>query len=70
MNLPICNEKEVNVLTKILRYQKNDKSNKMKIHREYLEDRGWTYDDLFHGDSGVYVTYKKEVVKRNKIILV
>ncbi|MHA4096497.1 hypothetical protein [Bacillus cereus] len=67
MDLPVCNEKEVTVLSKTLKYLRNDRSNQVKLHKEYLEDRGWIFDDLSYIDSHIYVVYKKEVVKRNKV---
>lgn len=66
MDLPVCNEKEVTVLSKTLKYLRSDSSNQVKEHKEYLEDRGWIFDDLTYIDSNIYVVYKKEVVKRNK----
>ncbi|WP_242461968.1 hypothetical protein, partial [Bacillus thuringiensis] len=66
VDLPVCNEKEVTVLSKTLKYLRSDQSNQVKVHKEYLEDRGWIFDDLTYIDSNIYVVYKKEVVKRNK----
>ncbi len=66
MNLPVCNEKEVTVLSKTLKYLRSDQSNQVKVHKEHLEDRGWIFDDLHYIDSYLYMVYKKEVVKRNK----
>ncbi len=53
-------------LSKTLKYLRSDQSNQVKVHKEYLEDRGWIFDDLTYIDNDIYIVYKKEVVKRNK----